>query len=230
MQACVFSRLRLHTLLKSSERAEDWLTCEWVPWKVLSEANNHKLRRVVMRRICVLLFLLAVCFVTAVQAQAPAPKPGPEIKKLNVWLGHWTYDGEYKAGPLGPGGKMSGVYDGQMILGGFFFQGRWTEKGPMGESRGFELEAYDPVNKNFAADMYMDDGSRFSGVLTVAGNNFTWAGKCLIAGKQYMGKASMALSADLMTLTLSTQISADGKTWTPFSEIKYVKTKPAAKK
>ena len=183
-----------------------------------------------MTRISALLFLLVFCFATAMQAQAPAPKPGPEIKKLHVWMGHWTYDGEYKAGPLGPGGKMTGTYDGEMILGGFFFRGRWTEKGPMGETQGFELEGYDPVSKNFSSDMYMGDGSRFSGVLTVTGNTFTWAGKCLIAGRQYMGKATMILSVDLMTLTVNSEISADGKAWAPFSEVKYIKVKPAPKK
>ena len=42
--------------------------------------------------------------------QAPAPQPDPEVKKLQVLVGHWTFKGEYKAGPLGPGGKVAGEY------------------------------------------------------------------------------------------------------------------------
>ena len=53
-----------------------------------------------MQRISILLFLLVFCSATAMQAQAPAPKPDPEVKKLHVWVGHWTYEGEYKPGPL----------------------------------------------------------------------------------------------------------------------------------
>jgi hypothetical protein len=82
-----------------------------------------------MQRFHILLFLLVACFATAMQAQSQAPKPDPEMKKLHVFVGHWTYEGEATPGPLGPGGKFAGEYDGQMILGGFFYQGRWTEKG-----------------------------------------------------------------------------------------------------
>jgi len=60
-----------------------------------------------MQRISALLFLLVFCFATAMQAQAP--KPDPEMKKLGVLVGHWTYEGEYKPGPLGPGSKIVGA-------------------------------------------------------------------------------------------------------------------------
>lgn len=58
-----------------------------------------------MQRISLLFAVLVVWFIAAVQAQAPVPKPGPEIRKLHVLVGHWTYEGEYKPGPLGPGAK-----------------------------------------------------------------------------------------------------------------------------
>jgi hypothetical protein len=105
-----------------------------------------------MQRISLVLLVLVLFSATAMQAQAPAPKPDPEVKKLHVWVGHWTYEGEYKPGPLGSGGKETGEYNGQMILGGFFFQARWTEKGPAGETRGLDIEAYDPVDKNFVSN------------------------------------------------------------------------------
>ena len=43
--------------------------------------------------------LFAVAFVTfiaavALLAQTPAPKPGPEQQKLDVWSGSWTMQGE----------------------------------------------------------------------------------------------------------------------------------------
>jgi len=51
-----------------------------------------------MKRISTLLFLLVVCFAAAMQAQAPAPKPGPEVKKWGIWAGDWTMVGTAKAG------------------------------------------------------------------------------------------------------------------------------------
>ncbi len=95
-------------------------------------------------------FVLGLSLATAILAQTPVPKPDPESKKLATFLsGHWTYEGEYKPGPLGPGGKITGEYTGQTILKGSFFEGRETEKGATGEMHNIEIDAYDPANKNF---------------------------------------------------------------------------------
>jgi hypothetical protein len=171
-----------------------------------------------------------VCFATAMQAQAPAPKPDPALKKLSVLVGHWTREAEYKPGPLGPGGKYTGDWTTQMILGGFFLQGRETEKGPIGWTRVLEIFGYDPVNKNFPTQSYADNGSTFSGVLTVTQNTYTWAGKLVVAGKQYQYKGTFVLAPDLTSGTYEEEISVDGKTWTPWRETKFTKTQPAAKK
>jgi hypothetical protein len=171
-----------------------------------------------MKRISVLLLVLMVCFATAVQAQAPAPKPDPEMKKLHVFVGHWTYEGEAKPGPLGPGGKFAGEYDGQMILGGFFYQGRWTEKGPTGETGGL------------VGNCYLSEGSRLPWVFTLAGNTYTFAGKLAVAGKQYQYKGTFTFAPDLASATLKEEISVDSKTWTPWRESQWTKVKPAAKK
>jgi hypothetical protein len=117
-----------------------------------------------------------------------------------------------------------------MILGGFFLQERWTEKGPAGETRSLALDGYDPVNKNFSGEMYSDDGSKLSGSITITGNTWTIAGKLVAAGKQYQLKGTFVLAADLASATYKTEISVDGKTWTPLSESKWTKAKPAAKK
>ena len=85
-----------------------------------------------MRRMSLLLLILGACFATVVQAKTEAPQPDPALQKLSVFVGHWTYEGEIKAGPWGPSTMDSGEYDGQMIFGGFFFQGRWVDMGAHG--------------------------------------------------------------------------------------------------
>ena len=181
-----------------------------------------------MKRINVLISLLGVGLVTTLQAQAP--KPDPEVKKLHALVGHWTYEGEYKPGPLGPGGKITGVYDARMILGGFFLQAQETEKGAMGKTQNLEIDAYDPVNKNFVSNLYQSDGTKFSGTLTISGNTITWAGTWVIGGKGYQFKEPLVLAGDSMSGTAKGEVSADGKTWVPLFEGKFVKVKAAAKK
>ena len=183
-----------------------------------------------MKRTIALLFLLAFWSATAMQAQAQAPKPDPALKKLSVFLGHWTHEEEDKPGPWGPGGKVSGGYNGQMILGGFFFQGRWKERGATGEVEALVIDGYSPVSKAFTSNVYWDDGSILTGTVSLRGRTFDWAGKGIIAGKQYLLKGQITHAADLMSFTEKFEISSDGKTWTPFFEGKYTKTKPAPKK
>jgi hypothetical protein len=181
-----------------------------------------------MKRTVIAIGLISLLF--AVAAQAQAPKPDPELKKLQIFVGHWTYEGEYKAGPLGPGGKITGEYTGQMILGGFFLQGETIEKGAMGVTRGLEIDAYDAVNKSFTSNIYGDDGTKFIGIVAVSGNTLTWEGKYVVEGKQFQFKEPFILAPDLMSATAKGEISVDGKTWIPFFEAKWTKTKPAPKK
>ena len=183
-----------------------------------------------MARTIALLFILALCSAMAVQAQAPAPKPDPEVKKLHAWVGNWMFGGEIKAGPLGPAGKHTGEMTCQMILGGFFLQCRFTDRGAGGETRGLEVDGYDPVHKNFSSDIYFGGGGRFSGMLTIAGNTWTYAGKWTVAGKQYQLKDSYTFAPDLTSATQTAEISADGNTWTPFVNSKWTKVKAAPKK
>ena len=118
-----------------------------------------------------------VCLVSAILVQAQSPKPDPAALKLQPFVGDWTYVGEFQAGPLGPGGKITGVQKGRMILGGFFLELRWKEKGSNGETQGFEIDGYNPVNKNFTYNVYLDRGGAESGVFAFSGNTWSWSGK-----------------------------------------------------
>ncbi len=162
--------------------------------------------------------------------QASAPKPDPEVKKLQPLVGRWTFKGEYKAGPLGPGGKVAGEYTGRMILGGFFFQAQFTEKAPMGEMSGLEVEAYDPATKSFVSNWYLSGGITMPGTLTVSGNTFTWEGKLMAAGEQHQYKLTLIVAANLTSWTLKSEISVDGTTWMPWFEEKGTKAKSAPKR
>ena len=162
--------------------------------------------------------------------KAPAPKPDPEVEKLHVWVGRWKYEGEYEAGPLGPAGKHTGQMTCQMILGGFFLQGKFTEKGPMGEWQGLPIWGYDSANKNYPHQNYVNNGIYLSGVFTVSGNTWTWAAKWPVGEKQYQIRGTYTFAADLKSVTDTAEISADGQTWTPLRKGKWTKAKPAPKK
>ncbi|HVP90334.1 MAG TPA: DUF1579 family protein [Terriglobales bacterium] len=183
-----------------------------------------------MKRVAFAVGLVVLVFSVSIWAQTQAPTPGPELKKFEVFLGHWTYTGEYKAGPLGPASKVAGEWSSRKILGGFFIQNQWAEKGPTGESRGIEIVQYDPVAKSIYSTEYHSDGSSASGVYTFNGNVCTYSGKFLADLKQIMVRMTGTFSADSMGFTAKGEASTDGKTWTPWYEGQYTKTKPAPKK
>ena len=230
MAALTRSRLALRPLLKLRRYAGGLTARCFLTVSDPKQNHNFILRRILMARTIALLFLLAFCSATAMQAQAPAPKPDPELKKLSVLVGHWTWEGEYKPGPLGPGGKFTNEQTCRMILGGFFLQCQISGKLAGAETRSLEIDGYDPVNKNFSTEGYSGDGSRWSGVITIAGNTWTWADMWAVAGKQYWYKGTFVLAPDLASGTYKEEISVDGTTWTPLGESRVTKTRPAAKK
>lgn len=174
--------------------------------------------------------LVLLVFAVALWPQTTAPKPDPEIKKFDVFLGHWTYTAEIKAGPLGPAYKVSGELSSRKILGGFFIENQSTEKGPTGETRAIEIIGYEPANKAFFNNEYQDDGTTASGTYVFNGNILVYTAKFMAGGKQYMLKAAVTPSADSMSITTKAEISTDGKAWIPLFEYQYAKAKPAPKK
>jgi hypothetical protein len=64
--------------------------------------------------------LVAVMFAAAAMAQTGAPKPGPELKKLDVFVGTWTLAGTLKPGMMGSGGTMTENEKCEWMEGGFY--------------------------------------------------------------------------------------------------------------
>ena len=182
-----------------------------------------------MKRFGFAVGLVLLVFAVSLWAQTTVPKPDPELNKLGVMVGHWTYEGEYMASPLGPGGKAKGEEFIQWILGGFFLQDLEIEKGALGEMRGALLYAYDPVSKNIVSSGLGSDGGPASGIVKVSGNAITWEGKYAFGGKENLLKATYIVAADLMSMTQKVEISVDGKTWAPFFDAIFTKAKPAPK-
>jgi Protein of unknown function (DUF1579) len=182
-----------------------------------------------MKRFAFVVGLVVLVFAVSIWAQTAVPKPDLEIKKFEAYVGHWTYAGEYMAGPLGPGSKFTGELTIKKVLKGFFFQNQATEKGPMGETQIIEMVGYDPAKKVFISNEYHDDGIMFSGAYDINENICTYTGKVTLEGKQYFVKNILTLSTDMMTLTAKGEFSADGNTWVPWVEAKYTRTTPAPK-
>ncbi len=167
--------------------------------------------------------LLLLLFGISLPAQAQAPKPGPEQKKLEVFLGAWKYDGDYKAGPLGPAAKCSGKQTARWILDGFFLEWKGKEKGHFGDVQWTEVDWYDPVTKSYLYQGFQSDGTTWSGSFTLEERSCTFSGTMTCKGTTYKVRGQETFSADARTITQTEEISADGNVWTPWLELKWTK-------
>ena len=178
-----------------------------------------------MRRLAVVVAVLSMQ-VGAVIAQKPeVPKPGPEHQRLAAFVGNWTFEGEMKPGPMGPGGKMTGTDRIDWVPGNFFIQRLYQGKSPIGEMQGLEILGYDAARKVYTFNSFDNMGMRGSGTLTVKGNTWTSTGTATMGTTVMHDRCTLDFGAGATTLTIKCDMSTDGKTWAPTFEGKATKTK-----
>jgi hypothetical protein len=162
--------------------------------------------------------LSVLLFAVSTQALAQAPQPGPEVKKLEAWVGVWRYEGNAKASPMGPAAKIAGTQTGRMVMNGFALEWKAEEKGAFGGVQWGEMDAYDASAKNYPFFGYQNDGTIWWGDNAVSGNTWKVTQTIISKGTHYMVRGAGSFSADGKTYTWKVEISSDGKTWAPWTE------------
>ena len=136
--------------------------------------------------------IILICGFTALSlAQAPpeGPKPGPEHKKLEYFLGTWKVENEIKANEYVPAGKTVATSTGTLGPGGFYVESRfecdlWTTLGFMG---------YDSDTKVYTSYYANSIGFVGTGTGTVNGNTWTWMVEDKIPGKVVKGRTTVTV-------------------------------------
>jgi hypothetical protein len=177
-----------------------------------------------MRRFAVVLAVVSMCTGVVTAQKQEMPKPGPEHQRLGVFVGNWTFAGEMKPGPMGPGGKLTGTDRIDWTPGKFFVQRTFTGKSPMGEMQGIEIFGYDSVKKVYTFNSFDNMGMMGSGTMTVKGNTWTFSGTASMGGATMSDRCTLEFGAGGSTLTIKCETSTDGKAWAPSFEGKATKS------
>lgn len=177
-----------------------------------------------MKRLLIAATAVALCTVVVALAQAP-PKPGPEQQKLAPFVGNWTFAGEMKPGPMGPGGKMTGTDRITWLPGGFFIERRFDGKSPMGDMHGVEIMGYDSVKKVYTYNAFDSMGTIGMGTMNVTGSTWNATGAANSGGQTMQERCSLTFGAGNTTLAIKCESSMDGKTFAPFLEGTATKSK-----
>jgi hypothetical protein len=113
---------------------------------------------------------------TPLQSQQPALQPGPEHKRLDVFIGKWINEGHTVEAPGAPSVKIltSDIYE--WMPGGFFVL--HTAYGRIGDIDvgGTEILGYDQATKNYFTHFYDSRGAFHEGELMADGDSWTWKG------------------------------------------------------
>jgi hypothetical protein len=88
-----------------------------------------------MARLTILTFVVRLVLSKATVAQE-APEMAAELKKLDQFVGNWTWEGEMKPGPMLPGSDFTGKETCEWFEGGFALICRSEGQESAGPTRG----------------------------------------------------------------------------------------------
>jgi hypothetical protein len=178
-------------------------------------------------RACLVAGAVAVSFGVASAEEPTKPKPGPEHKKLEYFVGSWTSEGDMKASPFGPGGKISNADECKLFEGGFAVVCHSKGEGPMGPSKGIGILGYSIEEKAYTY-YGVDNSGMIMGSIPkghVDGDNWTYTGEDKIQGKTIHSRYSIKIVSPT-NYTFKWEMQGEGS-WTTLLEGKT--TRKAAK-
>jgi Protein of unknown function (DUF1579) len=152
--------------------------------------------------------VILICGLTSLSlAQAPPapPKPGPEHKKLEYFLGKWTAESEIKATEFVRAGKTVSTETDTLGPGGFYVEVR--REGDLGTTLG--IIAYDSHAKVYTSYYANSVGLVGTATGSVNGDTWTWMEEDKFAGKAVKGRTTITMLSP--TQYTSKYEMADGK-------------------
>lgn len=135
--------------------------------------------------------VILVCgFTLLLLAQAPPapPKPGPEHKRLEYFLGKWTVESEIKANEYVPGGKTVSTETATLGPGGFYVESR-AEGGQLPTR--LAIMGYDSHAKVYTSYYASSVGLVGTATGSVNGNTWTWMVEDKFAGNAVKGRTTV---------------------------------------
>ena len=159
------------------------------------------------------------------RAQMEMPKAGPEHKKLEVFTGSWTLDGDVKPGHMGPGGKVIETEKCDWMEGGFYVvcQIGFTSK-VMGNGSGVSLMGYSTEDKGYTYREFNSWGEFTDSKGTVDGDKWTWLNDQKMGPTITKGRFNIKMTSPT-SYDFSYEVSEDGTKWTSIMDGKATKNK-----
>ncbi len=157
-------------------------------------------------------------------AQMPSA-PGPEVKKLDYFVGSWTVDGTIAQGPWGNGGKFSATHTWQWMDGNFFIVDHSDFKLPAelgGDGKGLQITGYDADQNTYTSTEFTSQGRREDSKGTVTADTWIWTSSQNYGGQEIQQKVTVKVVSPT-SYTLKLEVSTDNTNWMTFMDAKATK-------
>ena len=158
----------------------------------------------------------------AALAQMQMPKPGPEHKKLDIFAGTWTLNGETKASSMGPAGKVTENEKCEWMEGGFFLVCHTDFKTTMGDGSGVSVLGYSAEDKTYTYREFNSWGEFTDSKGSVNGDAWTWTSDEKVGGMSMKGRFTMKVTSPT-AYDFSFEMSQDGTQWSTVMDGKATK-------
>jgi Protein of unknown function (DUF1579) len=175
-------------------------------------------------KLTTLAVIAALSAVGAQVAEAQAPQPTAEHKRLGYFVGKWKVEGEMKPGPMGPGGKFTSSDTCEWFEGGFSVICRSEGKMPAGQVKSLGILGYSPEEKVYTYYGTDNSGMGMASVPkgTLQGDTWTYNDESTMGGAKVKSRVTIKeLSPTSHTFRMEFQ-GPDGK-WMPAMESKSTK-------
>ena len=153
------------------------------------------------------------------------PKPGPEVKKLDYFVGTWSIEGTIAQGPWGAGGKFTSQDKTEWLPGNFFVEGHSDFKMPPevgGDGTETSYMGYDTTKNVYTYDAFSSQGRHDVYQGSVSGDTWTWNSEANYEGTDVKQKMTAKILSPT-SYSMKFEVSTDGTNWMTFMDCKATK-------
>ena len=145
-------------------------------------------------------------------AQEKMPTPGPEHKKLDMFVGSWTLDGDIKPNSMGPGGKLVENEKCEWMDGGFFVVCHADFKGTSMSGTGISMMGYSTDDKAYTYREFNSYGEFEDSRGSFDGDTWVWSSDEKMGGATIKSRFTMKVTSPA-SYNFKYEMSQDGTNW-----------------
>jgi hypothetical protein len=144
-------------------------------------------------------------------------RPGPEQRRLGVFLGRWHTTGEVAATASTPGARVDAIDTYEWYPGEFFLVHH--ADGRVGDEviKSIEIMGYDPERQCYYASFFDSTGGFGTEEIRPDGNTWTWRGSNVMGVREH--RCHAVVSNDGKTVRARHEKSEDGENWALWMDV-----------